>query len=176
MSKLAYLCIQTQKGAYVFPKKFETDLLKTSEIIEIGDSEEEWLARFDESECFVADRISFVMREILKQRSAIYITQNPLLIPFYSEDFTIEIFSNDDGGLICYFFYHQSLQEFLNKYDIFPHYNRYTTLLPLHIQELELQELFLINEGRISMWVSNDFECKSLFAYGEYYPKNSPQE
>lgn len=109
MSKLVYLCIQTQKGTYVFPKKFEADLLKTSEIIEIGDSEEEWLTKFDESECFVADRISFVMREILKQRSAIYITQNPLLIPFYSEDFTIEIFSNDNNGLICCFFYHQSL-------------------------------------------------------------------
>lgn len=152
MKQNTHLCIQSQIGFYLFAVNFEVD----SKILQKNLSKNErqkWFAKLDALEPFVANQFSFVTKEILKQNPNMFFTQTPHSLPFYSEHLIIEVFSDDNDELLCYFLYHKSLKEFLYKYDIYPRYGRGYTLLPMHIQELELQELFLINEGRITLSV-----------------------
>lgn len=153
MQSKIYLCIQSQKGFYIFSQDVDIpkNLFAKEKLLRLNlNQRDEWIAKITPKETFIAQRISFVMKEILKQSKISFLTQDLLLLPYYSEGFFIEIFNNDDGGLICDFLYHRSLKEFVKKYDVYVRFGETHLLLPFHTQELELQELFLINEGRIT--------------------------
>lgn len=152
-----HLCIQSQKGFYIFSQDLDIPkkLFGKEKLLRLNlNQRDEWIAKITPKETFIAEKISFVMKEILKQSKISFLTQDLLLLPYYQEGFFIEIFNDDSGGLICNFLYHQSLKEFVKKYDLYVRFGETHLLLPFHIQELELQELFLINEGRIAPFVS----------------------
>lgn len=152
-----HLCIQSQKGFYIFSQDVDIpkNLFAKEKLLKLSLAQrDEWIAKITPEETFIAEKISFVMKEILKQSKISFLTQDLLLLPSYQEGFFIEIFNDDSGGLICNFLYHQSLKEFVKKYDVYVRFGEAYSLLPFHVQELELQELFLINEGRIAPFIS----------------------
>lgn len=144
-----HLCIQSQKGFYIFSQDLDIpkNLFAKEKLLRLNlNQRDEWIAKITPKETFIAEKISFVMKEILSKIS--FLTQDLLLLPYCQEGFFIEIFNDDSGGLICNFLYHQSLKEFVKKYDLYVRFGETHLLLPFHIQELELQELFLINQNR----------------------------
>lgn len=162
MKQNTYLCIQSQIGFYLFDTNVKIDSVFLQKNLSKNDKQK-WIAEFDVLEPFIANQFSFLMKKILKQNLNMFFTQNLYSLPFYSENLIIEIFNDDINELLCHFLYHKSLKEFLCKYDIYPRYGRGYTLLPMHIQELGLQELFLINEGRITASVCDLREEERLF-------------
>lgn len=155
MSEKIYFCIQSQKGCYVFVREYNGigKEVKKNKIIPLDDGHrEEWIKRLTLKGTFISDQIGFLMKEILKQGALSYIALDFASIS-RCEDFFFEIFNDDNDSLICDFYYHKPIKNFLNKYDMYNRFGESKILLPSHIQELELQEIFTINEGRVTPFV-----------------------
>lgn len=69
--------------------------------------------------------------------------------------------------MICDFLYHRSLKEFV-KNDVYVRFGEMHLLLPFHIQELQLQELFLINEGRTLYFLQGSIKIVFLLFLESY--------
>lgn len=155
MSEKFYFCIQSQKGSYVFARDCNDvdEEIQRARLIALDEGQREiWIKRLTSKEVFVSDQIGFLMKEILKQGALSFVSLDFESIP-RCEDFFLEIFNDDNGSLICNFYYHKPLKDFLNKYDMHNRFGESKILLPSHIQELELQEIFTINEGRVTPFV-----------------------